>query len=76
MSESERSRKFWLRELEELRRALVEGLAERDDLRANVKALKEALGEAPDMTCESPEARAWRKKHRAVITPEEQANDG
>ena len=32
-----------------------------------VCADRAALAEAPDVTCDSPEARAWREKHAAAI---------
>jgi len=44
------------------------GLAQKlDAARREADALREALQDAPDMTCESPEAREWRKKYAAIL---------
>lgn len=33
-----------------------------------IEVLESALRDAPDVTCESPEAQAWRLKHAAALT--------
>ena len=46
----------------------IERAEEIECLKTAVEQARAALRDAPDMTCESPEARAWRAKHSAALT--------